>query len=56
MLAAMKEIFSEKMNCKTKTYSHFILVAEHLFSPDEIKSLIDEVLKHFSFEKDIEIT
>lgn len=59
MLAAMKkEIVLRKNELQNKSLQslYFGGGTPSILSPDEIKSLIDEVLKHFSFEKDIEIT
>ncbi|MCA6068783.1 radical SAM family heme chaperone HemW [Chryseobacterium sp. RG1] len=59
MLAAMKkEIFLRKDELQNKNLQslYFGGGTPSILSPDEIKTLIDEVLKHFSFEKDIEIT
>jgi len=59
MLAAMKkEIFLRKDELQNKNLQslYFGGGTPSILSPDEIKSLIDEVLKHFTFEKDIEIT
>lgn len=59
MLAAMKkEIFLRKDELQNKNLQslYFGGGTPSILSPDEIHSLIDEVLKYFSFEKDIEIT
>ncbi len=59
MVAAMKkEIVLRKNELQNKSLSslYFGGGTPSILSADEIKSLIDEVLKHFSFEKDIEIT
>ncbi len=59
MLAAMKkEIFLRKNELQNKNLQslYFGGGTPSILSSDEIKSLIDEVLKHFTFEKDIEIT
>lgn len=59
MLAAMKkEIFLRKDELQNKNLQslYFGGGTPSILSPDEIKSLIDEVLKYFSFEKGIEIT
>lgn len=59
MLAAMKkEIVLRKNELQNKSLQslYFGGGTPSILSPDEIKSLMDEVLKHFSFEKDIEIT
>lgn len=59
MLAAMKkEIFLRKDELHNKSLQslYFGGGTPSVLSADEIKSLIDEVLKYFSFEKDIEIT
>ncbi|WP_294304814.1 radical SAM family heme chaperone HemW [uncultured Chryseobacterium sp.] len=59
MLAAMKkEIVLRKNELQNKSLQslYFGGGTPSILSADEIKSLIDEVLKHFSFEKDIEIT
>ncbi|MEC3874672.1 radical SAM family heme chaperone HemW [Chryseobacterium salviniae] len=59
MLAAMKkEIFLRKDELQNKNLQslYFGGGTPSILSPDEIKSLIDEVLKYFSFENDIEIT
>ena len=59
MLAAMKkEIFLRKDELQNKSLQslYFGGGTPSVLSADEIKSLIDEVLKYFSFEKDIEIT
>lgn len=59
MLASMKkEIFLRKDELQNKGLQslYFGGGTPSVLSADEIKSLIDEVLKYFSFEKDIEIT
>jgi oxygen-independent coproporphyrinogen-3 oxidase len=59
MLAAMKkEIFLRKDELQNKNLQslYFGGGTPSILSSDEIKSLIDEVLKHFSFNNDIEIT
>lgn len=59
MLAAMKkEIFLRKDELQNKNLQslYFGGGTPSILSPDEIKSLIDEVLQYFSFDKDIEIT
>lgn len=59
MLAAMKkEIFLRKNELQNRSLQslYFGGGTPSILSPDELKSLIDEVLKYFSFEKDIEIT
>lgn len=59
MIAAMKkEIFLRKDELQNKNLHslYFGGGTPSILSVDEINSLIDEVLKHFSFEKDIEIT
>ncbi|GEN77317.1 coproporphyrinogen III oxidase [Chryseobacterium hagamense] len=59
MLATMKkEIVLRKNELQNRSLGslYFGGGTPSILSPDEIKSLIDEVLKHFSFEKDIEIT
>lgn len=59
MLAAMKkEIFLRKDELDSKNLQslYFGGGTPSILSGDEINSLIDEVLKHFSFDKDIEIT
>lgn len=59
MIAAMKkEIFLRKDELETKSLHslYFGGGTPSILSGDEINSLIDEVLKHFSFDKDIEIT
>lgn len=59
MLVAMKkEIVLRKNELQNKNLQslYFGGGTPSILSADEIKSLIDEVLKHFSFEKDIEIT
>lgn len=59
MLAAMKkEIFLRKDELQNKNLQslYFGGGTPSILSVDEINSLIDEVLKHFSFDKDIEIT
>ncbi len=59
MLAAMKkEILLRKDELQNKNLQslYFGGGTPSILSPDEIKSLIDETLKYFSFEKDIEIT
>ncbi|WP_326982208.1 radical SAM family heme chaperone HemW [Chryseobacterium sp. MYb264] len=59
MLAAMKkEIFLRKDELQNKNLQslYFGGGTPSILSPDEIKSLIDEVLKYFSFNNDIEIT
>jgi oxygen-independent coproporphyrinogen-3 oxidase len=45
------------MNCRKSLKSlYFGGGTPSILSVDEINSLIDEVLRYFSFEKDIEIT
>ncbi|MBW3521035.1 MULTISPECIES: radical SAM family heme chaperone HemW [unclassified Chryseobacterium] len=59
MLDAMKkEIFLRKEELQNKNLQslYFGGGTPSVLSADEIKSLIDEVLKHFSFNNDIEIT
>ncbi|MDY0931798.1 radical SAM family heme chaperone HemW [Chryseobacterium sp. CFBP8996] len=59
MLDAMKkEIFLRKDELQNKNLKslYFGGGTPSVLSADEIKSLIDEVLKHFSFNSDIEIT
>lgn len=59
MLAVMKkEIFLRKDELQNKNLQslYFGGGTPSILSPDEIKSLIDEVLQYFNFEKDIEIT
>lgn len=59
MLDAMKkEIFFRKDELQNKNLQslYFGGGTPSVLSADEIKSLIDEVLKHFSFNSDIEIT
>lgn len=59
MLDAMKkEIFLRKEELQNKNLHslYFGGGTPSVLSADEIKSLIDEVLKHFSFNNDIEIT
>ncbi|AZA53339.1 radical SAM family heme chaperone HemW [Chryseobacterium sp. G0201] len=59
MIAAMKkEIFLRKDELQNKNLHslYFGGGTPSILSVDEINSMIDEVLKHFSFEKDIEIT
>lgn len=59
MLAAIrKEILLRKDELQNKTLQslYFGGGTPSILSSDEINSLIDEVLKHFSFEKNIEIT
>ncbi|SIQ41301.1 oxygen-independent coproporphyrinogen-3 oxidase [Chryseobacterium sp. RU37D] len=59
MLAAMKtEIFLRKDELQSKNLRslYFGGGTPSILTPDEIKTLIDEVLKHFTFENDIEIT
>lgn len=59
MLAAMKkEIVLRKDELQNKNLQslYFGGGTPSILSLDEIKSLIDEVVKYFSFEKDIEIT
>ena len=59
MLDAMKkEIFLRKDELQNKNLQslYFGGGTPSVLSADEIKSLIDEVLKHFSFNNDIEIT
>jgi len=59
MLAAMKkEILLRKNELQNKSLLslYFGGGTPSVLSADEIKSMIDEVLKYFSFEKDIEIT
>ncbi|WP_299177213.1 radical SAM family heme chaperone HemW, partial [uncultured Chryseobacterium sp.] len=59
MLAAMrKEIFLRKNELQNKNLQslYFGGGTPSILSTDEISSLIDEVLKYFSFENDIEIT
>ena len=56
--AIKKEIFLRKEELENKTLSslYFGGGTPSILSVDEIKSLIDEVLKYFNFEKNIEIT
>jgi Coproporphyrinogen III oxidase and related Fe-S oxidoreductases len=59
MLAAMrKEIFLRKNELQNKNLQslYFGGGTPSILSTDEINSLIDEVLKYFSFENNIEIT
>ncbi|MDR6517260.1 radical SAM family heme chaperone HemW [Chryseobacterium camelliae] len=59
MLAAMKkEIFLRKGELQDRNLKslYFGGGTPSILSPDEIKSLIDEVLKYYSFEQDIEVT
>lgn len=59
MLASMKkEIVLRKDELQNKNIQslYFGGGTPSILTPDEIKSLIDEITKHFSFEKDIEIT
>jgi len=59
MLSAMKkEIFLRKDELQNKNLNslYFGGGTPSILSADEIKSLIDEVLKYFSFNSDIEIT
>lgn len=59
MIAAMKkEIFLRKDELQNKNMHslYFGGGTPSILSVDEINSMIDEVLKHFSFDKDIEIT
>ncbi|MCJ8154975.1 radical SAM family heme chaperone HemW [Chryseobacterium sp. SSA4.19] len=59
MIAAMKkEIFLRKDELRNKNVQslYFGGGTPSILSADEIKSLIDEVLKYFSFNNDIEIT
>ncbi|MEG0761228.1 MULTISPECIES: radical SAM family heme chaperone HemW [Chryseobacterium] len=59
MLSAMKkEIFLRKDELQNKNLNslYFGGGTPSILSSDEIKSLIDEVLKYFSFNSDIEIT
>ncbi|VXC19036.1 Oxygen-independent coproporphyrinogen-III oxidase-like protein [Chryseobacterium sp. 8AT] len=59
MLDAMKkEIFLRKDELQNKNLQslYFGGGTPSVLSADEVKSLIDEVLKHFSFNNDIEIT
>lgn len=59
MLASMKkEIFLRKDELQNKNLQslYFGGGTPSILSPDEIKSLIDEALKYFSFKNDIEIT
>ena len=58
MISAIKEIFLRKEELENKTLSslYFGGGTPSILSVDEIKSLIDEVLKYFDFEKNIEIT
>ncbi|ANF50016.1 coproporphyrinogen III oxidase [Chryseobacterium glaciei] len=59
MIAVMKkEIFLRKDELQNKNLHslYFGGGTPSILSVDEINSMIDEVLKHFSFEKDIEIT
>jgi oxygen-independent coproporphyrinogen-3 oxidase len=53
-----KEIFLRKDELENKTLSslYFGGGTPSILSVDEIKSLIDEVLKYFDFDKNIEIT
>ena len=56
--AIKKEIFLRKDELEKKTLSslYFGGGTPSILSVDEIKSLIDEVLKYFDFDKNIEIT
>mgnify|MGYP000243436348 CR=1 FL=1 len=56
--AIKKEIFLRKDELENKTLSslYFGGGTPSILSVDEIKSLIDEVLKYFDFDKNIEIT
>ncbi|WP_345204818.1 radical SAM family heme chaperone HemW [Chryseobacterium ginsengisoli] len=59
MIAAMKkEIYLRKDELQNKTLQslYFGGGTPSILSPDEVKFLIDEVLKYLSFDKDIEIT
>lgn len=59
MLAAMKkEIFLRKGELQDRNLKslYFGGGTPSILSSDEIKSLIDEVLKYYSFEQDIEVT
>ena len=59
MLAAMKkEIFLRKGELQDRNLKslYFGGGTPSILSPDEIKSLIDELLKYYSFEQDIEVT
>lgn len=59
MLAAMKkEIFLRKGELQDRNLKslYFGGGTPSILSPDEIKSLIDEVMKYYSFEQDIEVT
>jgi len=59
MLAAMKkEIFLRKDELQNKSLQslYFGGGTPSILSADEIKSLIDEILRYFSFEKDVEVT
>lgn len=58
LLAIKKEMFFRKEELQNKTLSslYFGGGTPSILSADEINSLIDEVLKYFSFEKNIEIT
>lgn len=59
MLAAMKkEIFLRKDELQNKSLQslYFGGGTPSILSADEIKSLIGEVLRYFSFEKDVEVT
>jgi oxygen-independent coproporphyrinogen-3 oxidase len=59
MIAAMKkEIFLRKDELENKKLQslYFGGGTPSILSPDEIHSLIDEVLRYFSFDRDIEIT
>ena len=53
-----KEIFLRKDELQHKNIHslYFGGGTPSILSPDEIKSLIDEILRYFSFEKDIEVT
>lgn len=53
-----KEIFLRKDELQNKNLRslYFGGGTPSVLSADEIKSLIDEVLKHFNFNNDIEIT
>lgn len=53
-----KEIFLRKDELQNKTLQslYFGGGTPSILSPDEIKSLIDEVLKYYSFASDIEVT
>jgi oxygen-independent coproporphyrinogen-3 oxidase len=58
MLSAIKKIQLRHSELENKTLKSLYLVEEHLLflSVDEIKSLIDEIQKYFSFDENIEIT